>query len=276
MTDSGRHHAPEPFGSGPRVRQDAKIEDLLLAGLDFYFSARYEEAIYVWTRALFFDRGHTRARAYIERARRALAERQRESEELVHSGADAFRRGDVGQARTLLESAVERGGAHDDVEMLLSRLDRLDQAPDRTRDRATGRVTRAARRTWHETPPRSRRVRKLAFVGGVLVLALAALVAAASWDRLEAFLGLPAPPVAGAVVVDDAFPLPQPSASEIALERAQTLYGDGRFHEALRMLARVQPSSTVRIEADALQSVIQRALIAGVDESSTAVPPSRR
>jgi len=276
MTDSGRHHASEPFGSGPRVRQDAKIEDLLIAGLDFYFSARYEEAIYVWTRALFFDRGHTRARAYIERARRALAERQRESEELVHSGADAFRRGDVGQARTLLESAVERGGAHDDVEMLLSRLDRLDQAPDRTRDRATGRVTRAARRTWHETPPRSRRVRKLAFVGGVLVLALAALVAAASWDRLEAFLGLPAPPVAGAVVVDDAFPLPQPSAAEIALERAQTLYGDGRFHEALRMLARVQPSSTVRIEADALQSVIQRALIAGVDESSTAVPPSRR
>src|SRR5437016_396023 len=66
----------------------AKIEQLLLVGLDHYFAAQYDQAINVWTRALFFDRSHPRARAYIERARSALAERQRESEELLqHGGA---------------------------------------------------------------------------------------------------------------------------------------------------------------------------------------------
>ena len=48
-------------------------------------------AINVWTRALFFDRSHARARAYIDRARSALAERQREAEELLQGGAAAFR-----------------------------------------------------------------------------------------------------------------------------------------------------------------------------------------
>ena len=43
---------------------------------------RHELAINVWTRVLFLDRGHARARAYIERARSAVAERQREGEEL--------------------------------------------------------------------------------------------------------------------------------------------------------------------------------------------------
>ncbi len=58
----------------------ALIEQLLLAGLDQYFSGHYEQAIHVWTRVFFLDRGHARARAYIERARGALAERQREAE----------------------------------------------------------------------------------------------------------------------------------------------------------------------------------------------------
>ena len=64
----------------------AKIEQLLLVGLDHYFAAQYDHAINVWTRALFLDRSHPRARAYIERARSALAERQRESEELLQNG----------------------------------------------------------------------------------------------------------------------------------------------------------------------------------------------
>src|SRR5262245_23207993 len=66
--------------------RDSKIEQLLLVGLDHYFAAEYDQAINVWTRALFLDRTHARARAYIERARSALAERQRQSEELLQNG----------------------------------------------------------------------------------------------------------------------------------------------------------------------------------------------
>src|SRR5438128_4490906 len=83
------------------AERDAKIEQLLLAGLDHYFAGQYEHAINVWTRALFLDRSHARARAYIERARSALAEKQRQSEELLQSGVAAFERGEGDEARRL-------------------------------------------------------------------------------------------------------------------------------------------------------------------------------
>src|SRR4051812_7916749 len=58
-TDGARAHADVTSASD----RDAKIEQLLLVGLDHYFASRYELAINVWTRALFLDRSHARARA---------------------------------------------------------------------------------------------------------------------------------------------------------------------------------------------------------------------
>ncbi len=104
-----------------------KIEQLLLVGLDHYFAAQYEQAINVWTRALFLDRSHARARAYIERARSALAERQRESEELLHDGVAAFQRGDGDEARRLLQAAIDSGAPSDEALAVLDRLDRLER-----------------------------------------------------------------------------------------------------------------------------------------------------
>jgi cytochrome c-type biogenesis protein CcmH/NrfG len=52
--------------------------------LDEYFAGRLDHAVNVWTRVLFLDRANDRARAYIDRARRAQAEQQRETEALVH------------------------------------------------------------------------------------------------------------------------------------------------------------------------------------------------
>src|SRR3954463_1821128 len=117
-TDASRAHAD--VTSEPD--RDGKIEQLLLVGPDPYFCARYELAINVGTRALFLDRSHARARAYIERARSALAERLRESEALLHDGAAAVRRGDTLEARRLLESAMSMGEVSDDVLELLSRV----------------------------------------------------------------------------------------------------------------------------------------------------------
>src|SRR5215467_9836653 len=105
---------------------DVKIEQLLLAGLDHYFASQYEQAINIWTRALFFDRNHARARAYIERARRAQAERQRESEELLHNGAVAYRRGDGREARRLLQAALDAGAPFEDTFPMLERLNQLE------------------------------------------------------------------------------------------------------------------------------------------------------
>ena len=91
MADPLRQDEPSSAVEG----RDARIEELLLAGLDHYFTGQHELAINVWTRVLFLDRSHARARAYIERARSAVAERQREGEELLQTGMAAFQRGDA-------------------------------------------------------------------------------------------------------------------------------------------------------------------------------------
>src|SRR5437867_12090352 len=105
MTESSRSDPAHARDGALEADRDAKIEQLLLVGLDHYFSAQYEQAINVWTRALFLDRSHARARAYIDRARSALAERQRESEELLHTGLAAFSRGEGDEARRLRQAA---------------------------------------------------------------------------------------------------------------------------------------------------------------------------
>src|SRR5436190_8760261 len=132
--------------------RESRIEELLLAGLDHYFSGQHELAISVWTRVLFLDRSHARARAYIERARGAIAERHREGEELLQTGVAAFDRGDAVDARRLLTSAVERGISSDEALALLDRLDRLAPAGEASihaparRDRTAANVGVAANR----------------------------------------------------------------------------------------------------------------------------------
>jgi tetratricopeptide (TPR) repeat protein len=118
----------DPADQAPLSEADraARIEQLLLSGLDHYFGGHYEQAINIWTRVAFLERGHGRARAYIERARGALAERQRESEELTHTGIAAYEAGDLQTARELLTRAVEQGGANDTALLFLQRLSRLD------------------------------------------------------------------------------------------------------------------------------------------------------
>src|SRR5437667_11544454 len=128
MSDPFRTDDSRAHGTASGSDRDAKIEQLLLDGLDHYFAARYELAINVWTRALFLDRSHARARAYIERARTALAEAQRESEELLQCGVAAFHRGEGDEARRLLLSAMDRGAPPEEALAVLERLNRLEAA----------------------------------------------------------------------------------------------------------------------------------------------------
>ncbi len=262
-----------PAESG--VDRDVKIEQLLLAGLDHYFNAQYEQAMYVWTRVLFLDRGHARACAYIERARAALGERQRESDELVHTGAAAFNRGDVGEARELLTSALERGGQHDEALVLLDRLSRLEasggsadeQVP---RSLPTRRRRGAAAATVGRAPSRAGRVWPI-----VLLLGVVAAGVYGSWDRWEAALRPDRVQPRVAVVPSREEPLPVPAASESALSRARALFEEGQLREALRALNGVKPGDSLRSEADLLRSAVQRALLAGSGEPADEVEVDR-
>ena len=60
-SDPIRSDATASANASSGVERDAKIEQLLLAGLDHYFASQYDQAINIWTRALFIDRNHARA-----------------------------------------------------------------------------------------------------------------------------------------------------------------------------------------------------------------------
>lgn len=266
MSDPLRTETSRTAEPTSRAEREAKIEQLLLAGLDHYFAGQYDQAINIWTRALFLDRSHARARAYIDRARSAQAERQRESEALLHDGADAVRRGDSSEARRLLDAAMLRGGVSDDVLALLDRVERLEHriAPDVTAsdDLASPRLT------LEGAPPSSRsNVEWLAL--GALVLVIVAAVASATGSTRQQWTALVeralsrqsyrAPSTAPVLSRD--LPLPIPRRAEGALARARALVSSGKLRDALLLLDAVRPTDAERGEADRLRTEIQRQLI---------------
>lgn len=243
--------------------EDSRIEQLLVAGLDHYFGGDFEAAINLWTRVLFLDRHHDRARAYIERARSAQAEQHRQAEALVHEGLVAFDRGEVEQARSLLRDALDRGASHDLALGVLGRIDRLDvptgrSVPVRHRSRrvtaivatASGASARgASMRFW--------------WVTGALVVVLSAaswwLWTSSSWQS-----GWPAQTADArmAAIPEVNTPLPVPSVSEVYMRRGRELFDTGRLREAMGEFNRVPAGDPLRGAADEMRAHIQRELLA--------------
>jgi tetratricopeptide (TPR) repeat protein len=243
------------------VERDAKIEQLLLAGLDHYFASQYDQAINIWTRALFFDRNHARARAYIERARRAQAERQRESEELLHNGAVAYRRGDGREARRLLQAALDAGAPFEDAFPMLERLNQLDAAtPPPAIVRARNVAHASTSSVLDVDLPRSRTSLVLGFVLIVMAaLGVYVVVSSGDWKPWSS-LG------AGRATSSTAPPAREmtfrvPTGGEVALDGARSLVSSGDLHGALSALERVRPTDPQRGEADRLRADLQRQLI---------------
>jgi tetratricopeptide (TPR) repeat protein len=250
--------APEGAADGDR---DAKIEQLLLAGLDHYFAAQYEQAINVWTRALFFDRSHARARAYIERARSALAERQRQSEELLQTGVAAFHRGDGEEARRLLQAAIDAGAPPEDALAFIERLNRLDSVrakPSRARRGARAFSFDLERR------PSSRRLRWIVGVSTLAIVGLAGVASVTYFTRADwrPFNGWPQPPGASPSAPAARELPPLPRRGEAALARAGILAASGKLRDALAILDLVRPTDPQKPAADRLRAEIQRQLLA--------------
>ena len=271
-TDGFRAHADDA-SVADGASKDAKIEQLLLVGLDHYFAGRYELAINVWTRALFLDRSHARARAYIDRARSAQAERQRESEELLQNGVAAFQRGEGDEARRLLQAAIDGGAPSEEALAVLDRLNRVEPPPAA----APPRSGRAAR----ERTPRVVRTASRSVIGRLGVAALAVLALAAAIGVLSGVSAVqdlidlrsivalarvgsrpePVTAAAAAPVAGDAS-LALPRRGETALTRARALTAGGHLRDALTTLDAVRPTDPQQPEADRLRADIQRQLLA--------------
>lgn len=256
--------------------REARVEELLLSGLDHYFTGQHDLAINVWTRALFIDRGHARARAYIERARGAIAERQREGEELIHTGAAAFQRGESETARRLLRSAVENGAATEEALALLERLDRLEAAGVRQDTRRQHRKAPQPGRSKAEARGGDRSWLGWIAAGVVLGVASAAVAIGLLWTRGELWLPLDtgATAEASARTHDDS--LPVPSSSGVSMARAQAQYERGHLHEALLALQAIGPGDPLSAEADRLKAGIQVKLLEAARAGPLPAPAGSR
>ena len=267
MTEPRRADRQPHPADVPERDRDARIEELLLAGLDYYFSEQYELAINVGTRVLFIDRGHARARAYIERARGAVAERQRKGDELLHSGSAAFERGDASTARELVGAAVDHGASADEALALLARIDRFENISQGQPVPSLRRHPDAPRGTGTFPPARWRWVAAGLGAGsllGALVLGVLVSRGIGPWPLLP-----PAPTPAAPPFTP---PLPVPTIAELALSEAEALAGRGHLHDALVTLARVPMGDPLRQRADALASEIQRQLLAAGRSSIPSAP----
>lgn len=256
MPDQTRQPASsaDPPGEG----REQTIESLLVVGLDLYFAGDYDQAIHAWTRVLFLDRTHARARAYIDRARAVQAERQRETDELLHRGLAALDAGETDRARTLLGSAVQRGGAVEAAQVALDRLQRLDvgQEPGRA---LPAQVVAAARMDATVRP--RRRVAPWLLGVAAAVLLIVAVSFAVRWQGFDTW-------GRGARRAANTAPAPrntvafaQPSLGDLALRRARTLFARGHLHEALGELETIPIGDARRREADQVRAEIQRALL---------------
>ena len=267
MTDPLRPTIPEA-GEVPERERDARVEELLLAGLDHYFVGQHELAISVWTRVLFLDRGHARARAYIERARSAIAERQREGEELLHTGAAAFDRGDAGAART----APDLGGR-------ARRAQRGGAGAARAARIASSRPACDPRARWRRhlapmcKPPRTGQSVARPAPRGLPRACWPGSRRQGSWPwiastRPDWFRSTPRGRRAADSRAEE--PLPVPSPSEVWVARARGLYEDGRL--ARRAAARSGPDPS---PADALRAAARAELELRARSSSSCCESAR-
>lgn len=258
MTES----SPASAAESAEADREARIEQLLLSGLDQYFAGQYQHAINIWTRVVFLERAHSRARAYIERARSAMAERQRECEELVHTGIDAYNAGDTATARELLTKAVEQGGPSDTALLFLDRLSRVSgpaMIPP---------ARHVSRRGASDLDLPTRTAPSRGWTATIAVSAVAATAVLLATLSLVSWLTDPGSP-SGTVPERAAVePLPVVRPSEIVLARARSLYADGHLRDALRALDRIDLADPMRADADRLRADVQQTLLA-----ATVAPP---
>jgi tetratricopeptide (TPR) repeat protein len=276
MSDPLRTDSSRALDAASDADRDAKIEQLLLVGLDHYFAAQYEQAINVWTRALFLDRSHARARAYIERARSAVAERQRESEELLQRGVAAFEQGDADAERQLLVTAIGRGGAPSDEALaVLDRLNRLERDPIVQASTAAAPADRVSSGTEDAHGTTRSTLRAIAWAA-MLILAVAGgllAVARPEWRALRLLESLPSSVPAAPLATESGLPLP--TRGEGLLVRARALQAGGHLRDALVTLESVRLTDAQKAEADRLRGVIQRQLVELASATGAPAPPEK-
>lgn len=278
-------------------RKPPKTDELFRQGEDLCKRGMYEQAIHVWTRMLFLERGDTRAKGAIERAKRAVAEHQRELDVELAVAEELLDSGDIEAAasgvRHILSLDPRHAEGHQLEERIAARKRRIDVTPTnavavavagdvdgedvdeslaRSKRGLLLRVSRKASPTHRPpgnlSPPKLAGHRMVSLkmagfgLGVVLVFASSALYLHLNWDSIVsdgAFVTGNALAAGGAGPVEAAVP----GASELRYYNGARLYEKGRYREALAELSLVGRDDAVSERARSLILRIEDRLLRG-------------
>lgn len=236
----------------------------------------YEQAIHLWTRILFLERGHARAKRAIERAKRALSERQRELDEELATATRLLDEGKVEAASAKVKHVLLIDPRISEAHQLAERIEAKQRRPDSNRPlipdnrvRDEGQLSAGTRglrlRVSGPVEPKGSRgasatpLKMAGFVLGViLVFAAGALYLHLNWESIvgdDALVGGAALAPAGGGLGASRETLEVPTASALHYYNGARLYAKGRYREALAELSRVRRSEP---EAELARSLILR------------------
>jgi len=136
-------------GEGEGDEGGGRIEQLLGEGQAAFDRGEYQGAIDAWSRIFLIDIDHQEAARRIEQARQLKAERERETEEIFHEGAERFDAGDLVAAEAAFRRVVEIAPGH------VLAVEFLERIEARREGGAAPVVPSAVERAAGEEPPRA-------------------------------------------------------------------------------------------------------------------------
>lgn len=293
---NGPDRATEPTHNDENATADRheaqnKIGGLLRQGRGLFRHGRLQQAIHVWTRILFLDRNNRAARDAIGRAKRVIAERQRELDALALEAARREASGDRRGAQKRLTKVLSLDPRHAEGRSLLDKIEEEERRGEARAGTVAGKpleddeISKTQRRRVvvkpsTEAEPASP-LKMAAFLFSALCLfAAGALYLHLNWDFLvsdglgSASLGSGPNAASSSGFVDPRAQssLPGlPSLSELHYFNGARLHGKGYYREALSELARVERGSPNFEEARSLILRIEERLLRG---SVTAAVPA--
>jgi len=286
---------PESSVRGPESAEvSPKSKELLRQGEELYARGLYHEAIHVWTRVLFLERGNSDARLRIDKAKETLAERERRLDVEIAEAKGLFASGEIQAARERVRFVLAADGRHSEAVQLDSAIEARERrrAPEVEEESPTAReadpltappskgvvfkVPKAPRSpSAREGRPSASSFQMTAFLlGAVLLFGASALYLRQNWEAIvsDGAFGRPADLAPSAPVP---FAAPVPDLSQLRYYNGERLFAQGRYREALAQLGRVERDSRVFSEARSLILRIEERLLRGAAGPEPAIEAER-
>jgi tetratricopeptide (TPR) repeat protein len=270
-----------------------KSLELLRQGEDLYSRGLYHQAIHVWTRILFLDRGNPEARLRIDDAKNAVAELQRRLDAQIAEAKELFDAGEIEAARERVRSVLAADGSHGEAIQLAEAIEALDRKSEppqeasrqadslapKTSSPAQGvviRVPKGPRPSHRVAPSGASRSKMAAFLCGALLLfVVSAFYLSENWEAIVSDGATGHRADLATAVLSERLAASVPDLSQLHYYNGERLFAQGRYRDALAELRRVDRGSTVMVGARSLIVRIEDRLLRGPTGPEPAIDAAR-